>query len=450
MSPPALGARHIRPAHLAGVAVLACVLASTWAAAPPPAAASATASVDLVKVQGIIDRALAGYVRGSISRAERDGSVVILQIDSGGSYGTEGQDLARFVRGADVPVIGWAGPAGARVQGAALFLFYSSALTAMAPGAGLGPARPFDLAVRAGGEQPAAAQASGRALEALAEGAGAKQSGVARLVGGAQLAAQPALDEGAVGLLAADVPTLLQQLDGRSVAVGGRTVSLATLNRPDRPVEVRFHEIGPIARTLHAVSTPVAVYVLMVLGLWGLAFELTRPGLGLAGIGGAVLLAFSVYGLTVIPVHWLGLTVLLVGMALQGLDVLLRRLAVLTAAGTVLFAVGSAWAWWGVAPNVDVPWSLIALLTTAGFLLFGFGFTVALRARERVRSAQVGLVGLVGEVRTDLNPEGGVEVKGALWRARSNNGGIPKGTKVRVRGIDGLILRVEPEPEPEE
>src|SRR2546427_5270482 len=78
----------------------------------------------------------------------------------------------------------------------------------------------------------------------------------------------------------------------------------------------------------------------------------------------------------------------------------------------------------------------------AGFLLFGFGFTVALRARERVRTAQVGLVGLVGEVRSDLNPEGGVEVKGALWRARSNNGGIPKGTRGRVRGIGGLILCV--------
>jgi membrane-bound serine protease (ClpP class) len=433
------------------VAALAGIAASIWAAAPPPAsAASAAASVDLVKVQGILDPALAGYVRGSIVRAEQEGSVVILQIDSGGSYGTQAQDLARFVRGADVPVIAWAGPAAARVQGAALFLFYSSALTAMAPGAGLGPARPFDLAVRAGGEQPAAVRATGRALEALAEGAGVRPSAVAKLVSGAQLAAQPALDAGAVGMLAGDVPTLLQQLDGRSVRVGGQLVSLATLNRPDRPVEVRFHEIGPIARTLHAVSTPVAVYVLLVLGLWGLAFELTQPGLGLAGIGGAVLLAFSVYGLTVIPVHWFGLTMLLVGMALQGLDVLLRRLAVLTAAGTALFAGGSAWAWWGVAPNVDVPWWLIALLTVAGLLLFGFGFTVAMRARQRVHSAQVGLVGLVGEVRSDLNPEGGVEVKGALWRARSNNGGIPKGTKVRVRGIDGLILRVEREPGPDE
>jgi membrane-bound serine protease (ClpP class) len=87
------------------------------------------------------------------------------------------------------------------------------------------------------------------------------------------------------------------------------------------------------------------------------------------------------------------------------------------------------------------------LATLAGFLLFGFGMTVALRARERVRSAQVGLVGLIGETRTDLNPEGGVFVKGTLWRARSMNGPIAGGRRVRVRGIDGLILRVEEEDE---
>jgi len=147
-------------------------------------------------------------------------------------------------------------------------------------------------------------------------------------------------------------------------------------------VDVRFHEIGLVARTLHAVSTPVAVYVLLVLVLWGLAFELTQPGLGLAGIGGGVFLAFAIYGLTVIPVHWIGIVLILAGMAMQGLDVILRRFGVLTFAGTAVFAVGSAWAWWAVAPNIDVPWWLITLLTVSGFLLFGFGFTVALRARE--------------------------------------------------------------------
>jgi membrane-bound serine protease (ClpP class) len=428
-------------------ALLVAAAAVILMAVPGSASAATGASVDVVKVQGILDPALAGYVRGTIARAEETGSTVILQMDSGGSYGDEARDLGRFVRGASVPVIAWAGPSGARVQGAALFLFYSTGLVSMAPGAGVGPARPFDLSVRAEGEAPAEVGANARALRALAAGAGAKPSGVARLVAGGELAAAPALEAGAVAMIAVDVPTLLQRLDGRTVRVNGETVTLATLNRPGRPVQVRFHEIGLIARTLHAVSTPVAVYVLLVLGLWGVAFEFTQPGLGLAGIGGGVFLLFAVYGLTVIPVHWLGIALLMIGMALQGLDVLLKRLGVLTISGTVLFAAGSAWAWWGVAPNIDLPWWLIVLFTISGFLLFGFGFTVALRARERVRSAQVGLVGLVGEARSDLNPEGGVEVKGALWRARSGNGSIPRGTKVRVRGIDGLILRVEPEPE---
>jgi membrane-bound serine protease (ClpP class) len=87
-------------------------------------------------------------------------------------------------------------------------------------------------------------------------------------------------------------------------------------------------------------------------------------------------------------------------------------------------------------------------MTAATLLFFGFVLTVALRSRERIRTAQVGLVGLVGEVRTDLDPEGGVTVKGTLWRARSNDGPIPRGARVRVRGIDGLILRVERDQEP--
>ena len=137
------------------------------------------------------------------------------------------------------------------------------------------------------------------------------------------------------------------------------------------------------------------------------------------------------------------------GIALQGADVIVRRLAWLTGIGTAAFFAGSMWAWWGVSPAIRVPLWLVILLTVSGFLLFGFGFTVAVQARERIRSQQVGLVGLTGEVRSDLNPEGGVIVKGTVWRARSMDGPITKGTKVRVRAIDGLVLQVLPEPDPE-
>ena len=164
-------------------------------------------------------------------------------------------------------------------------------------------------------------------------------------------------------------------------------------------------------------------------------------------MAGGVFLALAGYGLAVIPVDWVGVGLLGAGMGLQGLDVVLRRLGFLTLLGTAGFAAGTVFAWRGVAPAADLPGWLIVVATLAGVLFFGFGLTVALRAKERARTAQVGLVGLVGEVRSDLNPEGGVYVKGTIWRARSMDGPIPKGTRVRVKGIDGLILKVEPEDE---
>lgn len=224
---------------------------------------------------------------------------------------------------------------------------------------------------------------------------------------------------------------------------------LATRSTAARPVAVRFHEIGPVRRLLHAVSTPTAVYVLLVLGLWAIAFELTQPGFGVAGIAGGLSLALAGFGLTVIPVQWPGMALIVSGSILQGLDVVIRRVAALTVIGTLAFVAGSLLAWWGVAPAIDLSLWLIVMFTVAGAAFFGFGMTVALRARERVRTAQVGLIGLVGEVRTDLDPEGGVYVKGSLWRARSMDGPIPKGARVRIKGVDGLILRVEPESEPE-
>ena len=113
--------------------------------------------------------------------------------------------------------------------------------------------------------------------------------------------------------------------------------------------------------------------------------------------------------------------------------------------GVGAFVAGSILVFDQAAPAIDLsPW-LIGGAAVASFLFYGFGLTVAVRARERVVATQVGLVGLVGETRGPLNPEGPVYVKGTLWKGKSGNGPIPPGTKVRVRGVDGLILRVEPE-----
>src|SRR5581483_7690340 len=182
---------------------------------------------------------------------------------------------------------------------------------------------------------------------------------------------------------------------------------------------------------------PAAIYLLLVLGLAALAFELTQPGFGFAGFGGLAMLALAAYGLVVVPFSIPGLGLLVLGVVLLETDVLLRRLGVLTGLGLAAFLAGSLLSFRGVAPSIDVsPW-LVGSLTVASALYYGFALTVALQSRDRITSTQRGLVGLVGETRGELKPEGPVFVKGTLWRGRSANGPIPPGTRVRARGGGG-------------
>jgi len=128
----------------------------------------------------------------------------------------------------------------------------------------------------------------------------------------------------------------------------------------------------------------------------------------------------------------------------------LRKLSALTYAGVACFGAGSLLAWGGVAHAIRIsPW-LIGGAVVATFLYYGFALTVAIQSRDRILSTQRGLIGLVGEARGVLSPDGPVFVKGALWRGRSATGDIPAGSRIRVRGVEGLILRVEPESDPDE
>ena len=210
-------------------------------------------------------------------------------------------------------------------------------------------------------------------------------------------------------------------------------------------VDIRFVGLGPIVRVKHAVATPTFVYALVALGLAALAFELTQPGFGFAGFSGVFLIALAVYGLTVVPFSWVGLGLLAGGVGLMVLDVVSRRLGVWTALGLGAFIGGSVLAFRGLDEALSIsPW-LIGGTVVATFLYYGFGLTVALQSRDRIVSTQRGLIGLVGEARGRLAPDGPVFVKGTLWRGRSAGEPIESGTSVRVRGVDGLILRVEPE-----
>jgi membrane-bound serine protease (ClpP class) len=267
---------------------------------------------------------------------------------------------------------------------------------------------------------------------------------------------QQAVDYGFAAFGATSVIDLLNQADGHTVQTADGPWELHTkVATTDADVSngvgvsIRFIEPGLLVRGAHAVSTPTMVYVLIVLGLACVAFELTQPGFGFAGFAGLFLLALGIYGATVaVPPGWPGALLLLAGIAAMVADLRTRRLGVLTYAGLASFAAGSFLLYRGVADPIRIsPWLIVGAVI-ASWLYYGFGLTVAVQSRDRIIATQQGLIGLVGEARGRLAPDGPVHVKGAMWRGRSLGEPIAPGTKVRVRGVDGLVLKVEPEPEP--
>jgi membrane-bound serine protease (ClpP class) len=422
---------------------LALLLLGCAVLAVPAVAAEPGSSVVVAKVDGSIDRTVEGYLLDRLGEAEASGATLLVQLDSAGTLDRDGVALAHRIHDATVPVVVWVGPAPAKAQGAALFLLSASSLPAVAPGAGVGPLEPLDLVDAANAGQP-----SGEDLQALAASWAQARGRPAPTFPSQPVPARTALDDHLAEVAAQSIPDLLAAIDARTVSTATGEVTLHTQiahRAGEAAVDVRFTDLGPVDRVLHAMASPSAIYLLLVFGFASLAFEITQPGFGFAGFAGIGMLALAAYGLTAVPFSWAGLVVLVGGIGLMTLDVLRRSLGPLTGVGLVAFFAGSLLTFRGVSPQIDVsPW-LAGFLTLASLLYYGFALTVALQSRDRITSTQRGLVGLAGEARGELRPEGPVFVKGALWRGRTVDGPIAAGTRVRVRGVDGLILRVEPE-----
>ena len=427
------------PALLAGL-----IVGTAGAAVAQGATDAPTTLVRVLEVQGPIDRPLLAYLEERLDEAERAGAIVVLQLDTPGMLGQDGLALAERVARLEVPVLSWVGPVPARASGGGLLLMLASSLAGVSPGSQTGPLHPVDVL-----HPDAATDGLRSRIEGWLEASGRSDVDLGALQ--RPLAGREALDSGAADVAAYTVPEFLRAVDGTTVRTAAGAVVLRTrvattrAEADERTVEIRFEEPGVVGRVLHAVSTPSMVYFLLVLGLAAIAFEITQPGFGFAGFSGIGLTLLAVYGLTVAVPSWFGLGVLLLGIGLLVLDVRLRSLSWPTWIGVVAFGAGSVLAWRHVDDSIAIsPW-LIGGAVLASVLYYGFALTVALQSRDRIVGTQRGLVGLVGEARSRLAPDGPVFVKGALWRGRTDGEPIEAGTPIRVRGVDGLILRVAPE-----
>jgi membrane-bound serine protease (ClpP class) len=253
---------------------------------------------------------------------------------------------------------------------------------------------------------------------------------------GVSLSAEQALKEKAIDLIAADVPALLKALHGREIKLLGQTVKLDT-------EAAAVVSIAPDARNrfLAVITNPSVALILMLIGVYGLFFEFSSPGVGVAGVAGGICLLLGLYALQLLPINYAGLGLILLGLALMVAEVFLASFGVLGIGGIVAFVLGAILLIDTEVPGFGIPLPVIIAmaLTSAAMIVLVGG--MALRARRsRVVSGREEMVGSIGEV---IDADGWAFIHGERWQVRSDEHLSP-GQKVRVTGIDGLTLKVDP------
>jgi membrane-bound serine protease (ClpP class) len=400
-----------------------------------------------------------GFAR---ARAERAG-LIVLRMDTPGGLVSATRDIIQAILASPIPVAVYVAPAGARAASAGTYIAYAAHIAAMAPGTHLGAATPVQMGA------PGAPAPQRREGDKPAEGEGGSQGGamerkvmndavaylrsLAQLRGrnaewaekavrdAATLTAEEAVKEKVVDLLAGSVDDLLDRVDGRTVRTAEGERTLAT-----RHAWVIVVEPSWKARLLAVVTDPNVAFILLMIGIYGIIFEFWSPGLAGPGLVGVICLIVGLMALSVMPLNFAGVALLLAGLAMLGIEAFTPGFGVLGLGGVAAFIVGGLFLFDPSGADIDfaVGWPvLLAAALTNALLIVGV-LGMALRTRRRaVVTGSEQMIGLEGEVLEWHDGRGRIRVHGEIWSARAEAPVAP-GTRVRVGRRDGLTLHVGP------
>ncbi|MGH7305473.1 MAG: NfeD family protein, partial [Candidatus Rokuibacteriota bacterium] len=348
--------------------------------------------------------------------------------------------IVQRMMNAEVPVIVYVSPTGSRAASAGVFITMAAHVAAMAPATNIGAASPVavggtaDKTMMKKIENDAAAFIRTVALERGRNAEWAEKA-VRQAVA---ITEREALKLKVIDLIADSVPDLLDKLDGRTIKLPKGPVTLATKGAPVRPIEIGFRD-----RFLNVITDPNVAYVLMMLGMLGLFFELSNPGVILPGVIGGISLILAFFAFQSLPINYAGLLLILFAIVLFVAEIKVVSHGVLAIGGMVSMALGSLMLFDAPEVGFRVSWWLIVptVLATAGLFLFVVAAGVRALGRPPSTGAE-GLVGKTGTVRERLGPEGQVMVSGEIWRALAEGEPLEPGTQVRVVGVNGLTLKV--------
>ncbi len=424
----------------AAIVLLICFFAllfvsGTWAA---------KGDIYIVNINDAISPGIAEYIKDSIEKAENEeAACLIIELDTPGGLAESMRLIIKDILGSNVPIVVFVAPRGARAASAGVMITMAADVAAMAPGTNIGAAHP----VGAGGKD-----ISGKMSEkvindmvahakSVAEKRGRNQKWVEQAIReSVSVTETEALKENIIDLIAEDTDDLIRQLNGRKIGDKGQL----KLDKAQKVI------VEPSLRTniLKTISNPNIAYILLMLGLAGLYFELSHPGAIFPGVIGGISLVLAFFALQTLPVNYAGILLIVLAIIFFIMEMKIPSYGLLSVAGILALLLGSLMMFKGTGPDMELSWTVLlpTLILISAFFVFVAG--LVFRAQmSKPRTGTKGLVGEIGIVKKALTPEGKVFIHGELWNAKAQEE-VDENTKVRVVSVVNLMLEVERLDEP--
>ena len=405
--------------------------------------AGPTGEAVVATYEGIINPVAAEYLHDAIASAQETGAhVLIIKLDTPGGLDTSMRLIVKDITNAAIPVVVFVAPSGGRAASAGVFITMAAHVAAMSPGTNIGAAHPVAMG---GGEMDSTMKEkvendSAAYIKSIAEQRGRNVSWAEDAVRkSVSVTEQEALKLKIVDLVADDLPHLLTQLHGRTVALPGGPITMATAG-----LEIRPYPMGLRLELLKALSDPNIAYLLMTIGTIGMLAELYNPGAILPGIVGAISLILAFYSLQSLPVNYAGVLLFILGIVFFVLEATVTSYGLLAIGGVVSMTLGSLMLIKSDAEFFQISWTVIVpvIMTTAAVSLFIVGMGVR-ALRRSPQTGTEGMVGAVGVAKTALCPDGKLAIHGELWDAVSDTP-VEQGASAKVLRVEGLTLFVTP------
>ena len=406
---------------------------------------SATAQkVVSIKIDGAINPAASEFIHNSLRYAESENAAcLIIQLNTPGGLLKSTRVIVSDILEAKIPVIVYVSPAGSQAASAGVFITLAANLAVMAPGTNIGAAHP--VALEGGMDSVMTEKATNDAaafIRSIAEKRKRNLQWAEEAVRNSiSITENEALQQNVVDFVAKDIQELLEKADSTVVETSTGTVVLRTLNATIEKIEMSWSE-----RLLDIMSDPNIAYILFMLGVYGLMFELYNPGSILPGVVGVISLILAFYSLHTLPVNYAGLALIIFSIILFIAEIKVVSYGMLSVGGVVSLLLGSMMLIRSESglEFIEISWSLIlsSVALTVIFFMFVIGYGIKTQ-RLKPATGKEAFAGEIGEAVTVLNPSGQVRVHGEIWNAESVSGKITKGAQVKVVSMERLKLRVE-------